>query len=166
MAPEQRVRRVTIDRRVNLALRFCMTSWLAIFRWVLLLGLMVCFAGALVTKDMNWLIASGVVGILFVVVLISFMIEAPNVRCLMCGAVMLRPLKCSKHVTAKKWLGSYILRSTCVLATFPKTMHCPYCGGHYKLSRSSRREEADTAGKIRKVKRHTGEKKPTRLPKR
>ena len=144
MADEQRLRRVGIDRRVNLALRFCMTAWLAISRWVLLIALLVCLAGAMLTKDMNWMIAAGVVGTVFVVVLIAFMIESPNVRCLMCGAVMLRPLRCTKHTTGKKWLGSYVLRSTLVLAMFPKTMHCPYCGGHYKLSRRSRSGERRT----------------------
>ena len=137
-----------MDRRVNLALRFCMTAWLAISRWLLLIALLVCFAGAMLTKDMNWMFAAAAVGVVFVVVLIAFMIESPNVRCLMCGAVMLRPLKCEKHATSRKWLGSYILRTTLVLATFPKTMHCPYCGGHYKLSRRSRSGE-------RRAKLHT-----------
>jgi hypothetical protein len=136
-----------MDRRVNLALRFCMTAWLAISRWVLLIALLVCFAGATLTKDLNWVIAAGVVGVVFLLVLIAFMIESPNVRCLMCGAVMLRPLKCEKHSTGKKWLGSYILRTTLVLATFPKSMHCPYCGGHYKLSRRTHSGE-------RRTKRH------------
>ena len=133
-----------MDRRVNLALRFCMTAWLAISRWVLLIALLVCFAGATLTKDMNWVIAAGVVGGVLLVVLIAFMIESPNVRCLMCGAVMLRPLKCEKHSTSRKWLGSYILRTTLVLATFPKSMHCPYCGGHYKLSRRTHSGERRT----------------------
>ena len=137
-----------MDRRLNLALRFCMTAWLAILRWVLFFGLMVCFGGAVLTKDMNWLIASGVVGGMLLLVLIAFMIESPNVRCLMCGAVLLRPLRCEKHSTARKWLGSYVLRSTLVLATFPKSMHCPYCGGHYKLSRRGDR------GSRRRTKKH------------
>ena len=144
MAENRHTRTVEVDRRVNLALRFCITAWLAIFRWLLFIGLMACFAGAVLTREMNWLIAAGVVGAVFLIVLIAFMIEAPNVRCLMCGAVMLRPLRCSKHVTARKWLGSYVLRSTLVLATFPKSMSCPYCGGHYKLSRRSRHGEHRT----------------------
>jgi rRNA maturation endonuclease Nob1 len=67
------------------------------------------------------------------------MIEAPGVKCLMCGAAMLRKLRCSKHRDAKRWLGSVVLRSTVVLAAFPKSMDCPYCGGHYKLSRTRSR---------------------------
>ena len=80
--------------------------------------------------------------------LVIFMIEAVGVKCLMCGAQMLRKLRCSQHKDAKRWLGSVVLRSTCVLATFPKSMDCPYCGGHYKLSRSRR-------GSGVRVKKHT-----------
>ena len=94
METDRRVRKVVMDRRVNLALRFCMMAWLAIFRWTLFIGLLVCFTGAVVTRDLHWLIASAVLGGVFLVVLVIFLIESPNVRCLMCGAVMLRPLRC------------------------------------------------------------------------
>ena len=141
-------RLMAMDRRITLALRYCVTAWLAILRWVLLAGLLVCFGMSVWTKDMTWLIASGVVGGLFLVALTAFMIESVRVRCLMCGAGMLRPLRCTQHSAAKRWLGSAVVRSTFVLATFPKSMDCPYCGGHYKLSRDAKARGRRSRGSI------------------
>ena len=143
-------RLMAMDRRITLALRYCVTAWLAILRWVLLLGLLVCFGMSDWTKSMNWLIAAGAVGVLFLVALIAFMIESVRVRCLMCGAGMLRPLRCSQHAAAKRWFGSAVVRSTLVLATFPKAMDCPYCGGHYKFTSDGKvRSRKDPEGKDR-----------------
>jgi len=130
---------MAMDRRITLALRYCVTAWLAILRWVLVIGMLGCFGVAVVTQSPEWLMAGGVVGVLFLLALIAFMIESVGVKCLMCGAGMLRKLRCTQHKDAKRWLGSAVLRSTVVLATFPKSMDCPYCGGHYKLSRGHSR---------------------------
>lgn len=130
---------MAMDRRITLALRYCVMAWLAVLRWVLLLGMLVCFGVAVWAHSPKWLIAGGIVGGCFLLVLFVFMIESAGVKCLMCGAGMLRKLRCSQHKDAKRWLGSAVLRSTFVLATFPKSMDCPYCGGHYKLSRGRSR---------------------------
>ena len=61
---------------------------------------------------------------------------------------MLRNMRCAKHKAAKRVLGSYTLRCTLVLASYAKSVTCPYCGMRYRISRptrSSSREEEDQA---------------------
>jgi len=131
-------------QRINLTLRYCVTAWLAILCVLLLVGMLVCFGMAVYSEDLFWLKVGGVVGGVLVVGAIAFLIESPMVRCLMCGGAMLRPLRCVRHKEARALLGSTTVRSCLRLAEFPKSLDCPYCGGHYKFTNDgkvrSRRE--------------------------
>ncbi|MDA0768203.1 MAG: hypothetical protein O3A87_09595 [Verrucomicrobia bacterium] len=123
-----------LKRRVKLALRYCVTAWLAILCGLLLMGMVVCFGMAVYTQDFFWLKTGGIVAGALAVGVIAFLIESPMVRCLMCGGAMLRPLRCARHKEARRLLGSTTLHSCLRLAVFPKSLDCPYCGGHYKLT--------------------------------
>ena len=143
-----------LKRRVNLALRYCVTAWVAITCGVLFIGMLVLFTVAVVTKEPLWLKIGGGVAAVLAIGVIAFLIEAPMVRCLMCGGAMLKPLRCSRHRDAKRLLGSTTLSSCLKLAIFPKSLDCPYCGGHYKFTSDGRvrsRKDPDRKRRVHHV---------------
>ena len=125
-------------RRKNLAFRYLWTAWLNLVRWAALGGLVVFLTIALVTKDSSWFLHVGIAGGVFMMSLVFYLFEASAVRCLGCGGTLLRTMRCAKHRTAKRLLGSYTLHCTLVLATYAKSVHCPYCGMRYRISRHTR----------------------------
>ena len=140
-------------RRKNLAFRYMWTAWLNLIRWGSLGALAVFMVIALVQKDVSWFVPAGIAAAVFFLVLLMFLMESPAVRCLGCGGTLLRPMRCGKHNTAKRILGSYTLHCTMVLATFARSVHCPYCGMRYRIARSTRREkhreEEEAAERVR-----------------
>jgi hypothetical protein len=145
-----------LKRRVNLALRYCVTAWLAIICVLLVIGMFVCFGVAMYYDDTLWLKIGGGVGGLALVGAFAFMVESSMVRCLMCGGMMLRPLRCTRHKDAMRYLGSTTLRTAIKLAFFPKSLDCPYCGGHYKFTSDGKilsRKAAAVRKALRKSKR-------------
>lgn len=140
-------------RRSNVAFRYMWTAWLNIIRWLSLWTMTAFLIIAFVNKDPGWFIHTGIAGGAFVVALMFFLLEAPSVRCLGCGGTLLRTMRCAKHKTAKRIMGSYTLHCTYVLATYRHSVHCPYCGMRYKVSRSTRKEqhEADEVNHVARV---------------
>lgn len=140
-------------RRANVAFRYMWTAWLNIIRWISLGAFAVFMVVVLITKEPSWLIHVGIAGGVFGLSLMFFLLEVPSVRCLGCGGTLLRTMRCAKHNTARRILGSYTLHCTFILATYAKSVHCPYCGMRYKISRSTRKEQhqADTKSHDDKV---------------
>lgn len=127
------------NRRINITFRYMWTAWLNLIRWSSLATLVVFMATAMITRDTDWLMHVGIAGGVFVLALMVFLLEAPAVRCIGCGGTLLRTMSCAKHKTAKRMFGSYTLHCTLMLATYASSVHCPYCGMRYKISRSTRR---------------------------
>ena len=134
-------------RRAKVAFRYMWTAWLNLIRWISFLVVIVFMAVALLTTNPIWFAAAGIAAAVFFLSLLFFLLEAPGVCCLGCGGTLLRGMRCTKHKTARRVLGSYTLHCTLVLASYAKSLHCPYCGMRYKISRSTRKgqHEADTA---------------------
>lgn len=130
-------------RRTNLAMRYMWIAWLSLFRWVAAAAVLVLLGLAYATREPGWLVGAGVAGGLALMAAVVFFLEAPSVRCLGCGGTLLRVARCSKHKSAKKLLGSYTLPCTLVLASFSKSVRCPYCGMKYRISRISRRSHRE-----------------------
>lgn len=133
-------------RRAKVAFRYMWTAWLNLIRWISFLVVIAFMVVALLTTDTTWFVAAGIAAAVFFVALLFFLLEAPGVRCLGCGGTLLRSMRCTKHKTAKRILGSYTLHCTLALASYAKSVHCPYCGMRYKISRSTRKvqHEADS----------------------
>jgi hypothetical protein len=128
-------------RRSKVAFRYMWTAWLSIIRWISLGTMTVFLVIALVNKEPTWFIHAGIAGGAFVVALMLFLLEAPSVRCLGCGGTLLLTMRCAKHKTARRIMGSYTLHCTYILATYAHSVHCPYCGMRYKIYRSTRKEQ-------------------------
>ncbi|NIP96189.1 MAG: hypothetical protein GWO24_23245 [Akkermansiaceae bacterium] len=128
-------------RRKNVAYRYMWTAWLNLLRWMALILLGAFMTIALFTKDPLWFLPCGIAGGVFLLALLMFVMEAPSVRCLGCGGTLLRAMRCSKHETARRVLGSYTLYCTLVLASYARSVHCPYCGMRYRISRSTRKDK-------------------------
>lgn len=130
-----------MKRRQSIALRYLLVSWVSLFRWVALVATVVLMAVVVLTQDPKMLIVAGVSAGLLLLSLLIFFLESPGVRCLMCGANLLRKLACIPHRNAKKVCGSHTLRATLRLASYPALMDCPYCDGHFRLGGRKGREE-------------------------
>lgn len=128
-------------RRKNLAFRYMWTAWLYLARLAALVAMLACMVVAVVKQDLAWLLPAGVAAGILVVTLVWFTFEAPTVRCLGCGGTLLQAMRCGKHKTAKRVLGSYTLHCSLILATYARSVHCPYCGMRYRVARSTRGEQ-------------------------
>ncbi|MFP6882096.1 MAG: hypothetical protein VCA34_14165 [Roseibacillus sp.] len=130
-------------RRITITFRYMWTAWLNIIRWSSLATLVVFMAIALITRDTAWFMHVGIAGGVYVLALVIFLLEGPSVRCIGCGGTLLRAMNCAPHKTAKRIFGSYTLHCTLALATYAYSVHCPYCGMRYRISRSTRRVQRE-----------------------
>ena len=146
-----------MNRRKNLALRYCFVAWASLLRWVALLAIVGVLLALVVTQNNVFLwVAAGLVVVMLVSALIYF-IEQQAVRCLMCGASLLNKLGCIPHGNAKKLGGSHTLRATVKLATLPHLMDCPFCDGHFRLGAKEGERSARQGGSTStRATRHSG----------
>lgn len=114
-------------------------SWVSLGRWVLIASTIILMLVTVLTRSNGALLATGVSAGLLLLCALVFFIEYPSVRCLMCGANLLRRLGCSPHGDAKRILGDHTLRATLRLASYPDFITCPYCNGRFRLAGKSRR---------------------------
>ena len=126
-------------RRKVIAARYMLIAWVSLARWLFLATTVILMACAILTKSKAMLAAMGVSGALLLLSAFVFVIEYPQVRCLMCGANLLRRLGCRPHGSARRVLGDHTLHVTLKLARYPDFATCPYCNGRFRLAGKSRR---------------------------
>lgn len=126
-------------RLAHIALRYLWTAWLSLVRWLSFIALLAFMALTFFKGDSSYMIELVVFGLLFVGSLLWFIFESPNVCCLQCGVQLLRPSKCSKHPRAKSVFRSTVLYCTLALASFARSVLCPFCGQRFRLNSGSQR---------------------------
>ena len=126
-------------RRKTIAFRYMLISWGSLARWLFLATTVILMVLVVVTKNKGLLAWTGVSAGLLLLSCLVFFIEYPQVRCLMCGANLLRKLGCRPHGNAKRVLGNHVLRVTLKMARYPNFVTCPYCDGTFRLAGKSRR---------------------------
>lgn len=128
------------QRLAYIALRYLWTAWLSLLRWLSLIALLVFMALTMLKGDSTYIGELVVFGLLFLGSLLWFVFESPNVCCLQCGGRLLRPTKCSKHPEAKTILKSTVLYCTLALASFARSVLCPFCGQRFRMNGGSQRK--------------------------
>ena len=144
-------------RLKGIAWRYMLTSWLSLSRGVALLALVSMLLLTCATRDTGWLLSAGIAGGALLLAQLVFFIESAGVRCFGCGGTLLSGMRCSKHWSAKRTLGSYTLTTTLALSVRGKPVHCPYCGMSCNMFRPGV-SSYDSAGNLELT---TGGRRPT-----
>ncbi|NNC89650.1 MAG: hypothetical protein HKN82_14440 [Akkermansiaceae bacterium] len=136
-------------QRRSLVTRYRFIAWLSLGRWILLAAGATCLARAYFEHETGFLIPAAICGAAFLGSVVVFMIEAGQVRCLMCRQVLLRNMRCEKHPEARRFLGSPTLRTTLAVAVSPAKIRCHYCGGRFRMTGKHSRRREQSSGQAR-----------------